>query len=202
MHLLIKFRARDMKYVIISSLLLVVCSVTTFGQGGLKGRVYYSGDIIAEKLDAAVKEIEQNRPQLRAEAICKLEEKKGRKLNAAEMGSIDSELDEKLEKAKLKRASTSMSLTITFTRDNELAMKPNEKIDDEVLKQAGLNWIKRKSLMVTSMMTTKSNKVTFFRKGNQIITKAETPDTLQISEDGKFIYGKFDGIPFTLTRTK
>ena len=191
-----------MKYVIISSLLLVVCSVTTFGQGGLKGRVYYSGDIIAEKLDAAVKEIEQNRPQLRAEAICKLEEKKGRKLNAAEMGSIDSELDEKLEKAKLKRASTSMSLTITFTRDNELAMKPNEKIDDEVLKQAGLNWIKRKSLMVTSMMTTKSNKVTFFRKGNQIITKAETPDTLQISEDGKFIYGKFDGIPFTLTRTK
>ena len=120
-----------MKYVIISSLLLVVCSVATFGQGGLKGRVYYSGDIIAEKLDAAVKEIEQNRPQLRAEAICKLEEKKGRKLNAAEMGSIDSELDEKLEKAKLKRASTSMSLTITFTRDNELAMKPNEKIDDE-----------------------------------------------------------------------
>lgn len=202
MHLLIKFRARDMKYVIISSLLLVVCSVATFGQGGLKGRVYYSGDIIAEKLDAAVKEIEQNRPQLRAEAICKLEEKKGRKLNAAEMGSIDSELDEKLEKAKLKRASTSMSLTITFTRDNELAMKPNEKIDDEVLKQAGLNWIKRKSLMVTSMMTTKSNKVTFFRKGNQIITKAETPDTLQISEDGKFIYGKFDGIPFMLTRTK
>lgn len=191
-----------MKYVIISSLLLVVCSVATFGQGGLKGRVYYSGDIIAEKLDAAVKEIEQNRPQLRAEAICKLEEKKGRKLNAAEMGSIDSELDEKLEKAKLKRASTSMSLTITFTRDNELAMKPNEKIDDEVLKQAGLNWIKRKSLMVTSMMTTKSNKVTFFRKGNQIITKAETPDTLQISEDGKFIYGKFDGIPFMLTRTK
>ena len=202
MHLLIKFRARDMKYVIISSLLLVVCSVATFGQGGLKGRVYYSGDIIAEKLDAAVKEIEQNRPQLRAEAICKLEEKKGRKLNAAEMGAIDSELDEKLEKAKLKRASTSMSLTITFTRDNELAMKPNEKIDDEVLKQAGLNWIKRKSLMVTSMMTTKSNKVTFFRKGNQIITKAETPDTLQISEDGKFIYGKFDGIPFMLTRTK
>lgn len=191
-----------MKYVIISSLLLVVCSITTFGQGGLKGRVYYSGDIIAEKLDAAVKEIEQNRPQLRAEAICKLEEKKGRKLNAAEMESIDSELDEKLEKAKLKRASTSMSLTITFTRDNELAMKPNKKIDDEVLKHAGLNWIKRKSLMVTSMMTTKSNKVIFFRKGNHIITKAETPDTLQISEDGKFIYGKFDGIPFTLTRTK
>ena len=191
-----------MKYVIISSLLLVVCSIATFGQGGLKGRVYYSGDIIAEKLDAAVKEIEQNRPQLRAEAICKLEEKKGRKLNAAEMESIDSELDEKLEKAKLKRASTSMSLTITFTRDNELAMKPNKKIDDEVLKHAGLNWIKRKSLMVTSMMTTKSNKVIFFRKGNQIITKAETPDTLQISEDGKFIYGKFDGIPFTLTRTK
>ena len=57
-------------------------------------------------------------------------------------------------------------------------------------------------MMVKSMMTTKSNKVTFFRKGNLIITKAETPDTLQISEDNKFLYGKFDDISFMLTRTK
>ena len=192
-----------MKYtIIISCLLFVVCSVATFAQGGLKGRVYYSSDIIAEKLDAAVKEIEQNRSQLRSEAISKLEEKKGRKLNATEIESIDSELDSELEKAKLLRASTSMSHTISFTRDNELVIKPNKKIDDEVLKQAGLNWIKRKSMMVKSMMTTKSNKVTFFRKGNLIITKAETPDTLQISEDNKFLYGKFDDISFMLTRTK
>ena len=200
--LTIQIQSRDMKYTIIFSLLLLVCSISTFAQGGLKGREYYSSDIIAEKLDAAVKEIEQNRQQLRAEAIAKLEEKKGRKLTDAETESIDLQLDEELEKAKLQKASTTMSLTITFTRDNELSIKPQKKIDEEVLKQAGLNWIKRKSMVVTTVLPTKSNKITFFRKGNLIITKTETPDTLQMSEDSKFLYGKFNDIPFSLPRTK
>ena len=80
------------------------------------------------------------------------------------------------------------------------------KISDEALKAAGYGWLKRKAMKTALAVVPKSHKGTYVVKGNMIImTDTDNDkDTLNISQDGKYIKGKLDkkDKPFKLLRIK
>ena len=84
-----------------------------------------------------------------------------------------------------------------------MVMKADMKIDDEVMKKAGIPWAKRK-MMKVAMAVAPSEKASYERKGNLIIVKDDKEvDTLRLSDDGKYLSGKMDkDTPFRLTLIK
>ena len=97
------------------------------------------------------------------------------------------------------------AITIEFIDDKKIVLKPDIKINDDALKAAGMGWLKRKALKAALALAPKSEKGTYIVKGDMIIMTDSNneKDTMTISKDGKFLYGKFDEkTPFKLTRTK
>ena len=78
------------------------------------------------------------------------------------------------------------------------------KISDDAMKAAGIGWLKRKAMKAALAVAPSSNKATYVMKGDLIILDdGEEKDTLRLSSDGKFLYGKFEkDVNFKLTRTK
>ena len=87
--------------------------------------------------------------------------------------------------------------------DKNLVMKTDMKMDDDILKKAGISWAKRKAMKL-ALAIMPAEKATYHTEGDMIIVEDEKePDTMRISADGKYIYGKMDEkTKFTLTRTK
>ena len=156
-------------------------------------------------MNDATKDLDKKVAEAKKKAIAEGEKKKGRKLTADEIAKIDKEMKEKVEQIKAIKKGMKTALTIEFVDNKNLVVKPDIKIDDVALKAAGMGWLKRKALKAAIAIAPKSEKGTYIIKGNKVImTDSDNEkDTMTISQDGKYLSGKFDAqTPFKLTRTK
>ena len=90
------------------------------------------------------------------------------------------ELKEKMEKA------MSMYYYVIFKTDAKLTMKFTANIDDDMMKQAGISWVKRKLMKVAFKAMNQEEEMPYRVQGRLIIAgKGNEPDTLRLSADGK-----------------
>ena len=182
-------------------LLLAPCSLPLMQAQSLVGRVYHNANIVAEKMNEA---ISKAIPEAKAEKIAEMEKEKGRKLTDAEKAEIEKTLQEAKAKADAAMKGIKTAVTVEFKTESQAIMKMDMKVNEEALKQAGVNWAKRKALRAILAIAPSSEKTTYVVKGNLVImSPTDEPDTLRISNDGKYLYGKFDkDFEVKLTRTK
>ena len=65
-------------------------------------------------------------------------------------------------------------------------------VSDDILKAAGVSWAKRKAIKLATSISP-AEKTNYFVKDNLIICDdGKEKDTLKISNDGKYLYGKFE----------
>ena len=195
-----------MKRLLLFFFALFVCGLLVVNaQTSLAGRSYYHPNILAEELNNATKDLEKKIAEARKKAIAVEEKKKGRKLTAEETAKIDKELKEKKDQILAVKKGMKTALTIEFLDDKKMVLKPDIKVDDAALKAAGMGWLKRKALKAAIALAPSSEKATYVVKGNMVIMtdKDNEKDTMTISNDGKYLFGRFDGeTNFKLTRTK
>ena len=186
--------------------LLVTASMTVSAQTGLAGRTYHNPNIIADMMNDATKDLDKKVAEARTKAIAEAEKKKGRKLTDEEIAKLDAEIKKKMAELEAMKKGMKLAITIEFKDDKNLVMKQDTKISDEALKAAGYGWLKRKAMKAALAVVPKSHKGTYVVKGNMIImTDTDNDkDTLNISQDGKYITGKLDkkDKPFKLLRIK
>ena len=187
---------------IVSMLLLLVC-ISLQAQKSLEGRVYSNPNILADKMKEMTTISDKDIQDAKAETMKKAEEKKGRKLTAAEMAEVDKKIAEAQKMMRALEKGMSTAIEMTFKDATHVVMKVDMKIDEEVLKAAGIGWAKRKMLKA-AMAIMPSQKGTYTVKGNRVIVADdEEPDTMMLSDDGKYLSGKLDEkTPFKLTRVK
>ena len=187
-------------------ILAVVAMMTmmTVNAQSLAGRTYYNANILAGELNKKLKEVDQKLPEIRAEKYAKFEKEKGRKPTAAEKAKLDKEVDDAIVKTKILAKGATTAITIEFKTEKNAVMKADMKVSDNAMKAAGIGWVKRKAMKAAMAVAPSSSKATYVVKGDLIILNdGEEKDTLRLSSDGKYLYGKFEkDINFKLTRTK
>jgi len=198
---------QDMKkrVLVFFSALFISSLLVTNAQTSLAGRSYHHPNIMADAMKDATKDLDKKIAEAKKKAIAVGEKKKGRKLTAEETAKIDKVLKEKVEEVNAIKKGMKTAITIEFIDDKKIVLKPDIKINDDALKAAGMGWLKRKALKAALALAPKSEKGTYIVKGDMIIMTDSNneKDTMTISKDGKFLYGKFDEkTPFKLTRTK
>ncbi len=182
-------------------LTIVLLSALGIQAQSLAGRVYYNANIMSEKMNDA---ISKAMPEARAGKIAELEKEKGRKLTEAEKAEIDKKMQEGLQKADAVMKGMKTAITVEFKSETQAVMKMDMQISEEAMKQAGISWAKRKAMKAALALAPTTEKSEYVVKGNLVIMDPkDEPDTLRLSEDGKYLYGKFDEkTNFKLTRTK
>ena len=167
----------------------------------LVGRVYYNANIMGEKMNEA---INKALPEAKEEAIAKQEKEKGRKLTDAEKAEINKKLEEAQAKANAAMKGIKTAVTVEFKSETQAIMKTDMQVNEEALKQAGVPWAKRKALKAAIAIMPTTEKTSYMVKDNLVIMDpTDEPDTLRLSSDGKYLYGKFDkDFEVKLTRTK
>ncbi len=183
--------------------LLLLAAVGAQAQTSLVGRVYHHPNILTDELNKLTTEANKDMKKDVDKAIKKAEEQKGRKLTAEELAELNKEVEEAQKMMKALKEGMKTAVTITFKDEKTMVMKADMKIDDEVMKKAGIPWAKRK-MMKVAMAVAPSEKASYERKGNLIIVKDDKEvDTLRLSDDGKYLSGKMDkDTPFRLTLVK
>ncbi|MBP5277441.1 MAG: hypothetical protein J6Z18_02995 [Prevotella sp.] len=191
------------KFILLVLFMLTVNTMSVFAQINLTGREYYNPNIMAAEMNEMMKDADKKLAEVRAEAIAKGEKKLGRKLNQQELAEIDKKVKEGQDMMNAMKKGMKTAITITFKNDKELVMKADMKMDEAVMKAAGIGWAKRK-LMKAAMAVMPAQKGKYVVKGNTIYIDegGNERDTLYISNDGKQLYGKMDNKKFTLNRTK
>lgn len=191
------------KFILLVLFMLTVNAMSVFAQINLTGREYYNPNIMAAEMNEMMKDADKKLAEVRAEAIAKGEKKLGRKLNQQELAEIDKKVKEGQDMMNAMKKGMKTAITITFKNDKELVMKADMKMDEAVMKAAGIGWAKRK-LMKAAMAVMPAQKGKYVVKGNTIYIDegGNERDTLYISNDGKQLYGKMDNKKFTLNRTK
>ena len=194
----------NMKHFLLTTLLALIMGIGAYGQTNLTGRVYYNANIMASEFDEKLKELDKEIASKRTETIAAMEKKKGRKLTAAEEAELTKELNQAVNKAKtMMKEGMKTTVTMEFRSAKEVVMKMEMKVDDAVLKAAGVSWVKRKALKAALAIAPSTEKDTYVVKGNQVIIgTGKDQDTMTLSADGKTLTGTMDGKKFTLTRTK
>lgn len=186
-------------------LLVVLLCGTQYvqAQTNLSGRVYYNANIMADEMNKMVKDAKSEITKKRNEMIAKKEKDLGRKLNQKELEMIDEGVQKGQKMMDAVKKGMKTAITITFKNENELVMKCDMKVDEEVMKAAGIGWAKRK-MMKAAMAIMPAQKGKYVVKGNTIyIDEGDNErDTLYLTNEGKQLYGKMDGKKFTLNRTK
>ena len=183
--------------------LLLLAAVGAQAQTSLVGRVYHHPNILTDELNKLTADANKDMKKDVDKAIKKAEEKKGRKLTAEELAELNKKVEEAQKMMKALKDGMKTAVTITFKDEKTMVMKADMKIDDEVMKKAGIPWAKRK-MMKVAMAVAPSEKASYERKGNLIIVKDDNEvDTLRLSDDGKYLSGKMDkDTPFRLTLIK
>ena len=184
-------------------LLVVLLCGTQYvqAQTNLSGRVYYNANIMADEMNKMVKDAKSEITKKRNEMIAKKEKDLGRKLNQKELEMIDEGVQKGQKMMDAVKKGMKTAITITFKNENELVMKCDMKVDEEVMKAAGIGWAKRK-MMKAAMAIMPAQKGKYVVKGNTIYEGDNERDTLYLTNEGKQLYGKMDGKKFTLNRTK
>ncbi|MBQ9500283.1 MAG: hypothetical protein IJR56_09305 [Bacteroidaceae bacterium] len=191
-----------MKKTVIIGTLFLLLVVGAKAQTNLTGRVYANPNILAGVLDEAVKKV--NIEEAKAEAIAKAEKDKGRQLTDKEKAELDKQTEEAMQMIEAMKEGMVTAISVEFKSETEVVSRTKMKIDEEVLKKAGISWLKRKALKAAIAMAPESEKGTYIVKDNLIIIDPDDePDTLRLSSDGRQIYGKMDDkTNFTLTLTQ
>ena len=174
-------------------------------QNSLVGRTYYNANIMTDALNEVTKDMDKKVQDAKTEEIAKLEKKEGRKATRAEIAEIDAKMQkaQKMMEAMTKGMTT--ELTVTFKTEKEAVMKANISVSDEALKNAGIGWMKRKALKAAIALIPSTEKSIYIVKDNLVIMidDDEGNDTLRLSNDGKYLFGKFDKkTDYKLTRTQ
>ena len=187
-------------------ILVVVAMMTmmTVNAQSLTGRTYYNANILAGELNKKLKEVDQKIPEIKAKGYAEFEKKNGRKPTDAEKAKLEKEINEKVAQAKAMAKGMTTAITVEFKTEKNAVMKADMKISDDAMKAAGIGWLKRKAMKAALAVAPSSSKATYVVKGDLIILDdGEEKDTLRLSSDGKFLYGKFEkDVNFKLTRTK
>ncbi len=183
--------------------LLLLAAVGTQAQTSLVGRVYHHPNILTDELNKLTTDANKDIKKEIDDAIKKAEKKRGRKLTAKELAEINKEVEEAQKMVMALKDGMKTAVTITFKDEKTMVMKADMKIDDEVMKKAGIPWAKRK-MMKVAMAVAPSEKASYERKGNLIIVRDDKEvDTLRLSDDGKYLSGKMDkDTPFRLALVK
>lgn len=191
-----------MKKTVIIGTLFLLLVVGAKAQTNLTGRVYANPNILAGVLDEAVKKV--NIEEAKAEAIAKAEKDKGRQLTDKEKAELDKQTEEAMQMIEAMKEGMVTAISVEFKSETEVVSRTKMKIDEEVLKKAGISWLKRKALKAAIAMAPESEKGTYIVKENLIIIDPDDkPDTLRLSSDGRQIFGKMDDkTNFTLTLTQ
>ena len=191
-----------MKKTVIIGALFLLLVVGAKAQTNLTGRVYANPNILAGVLDEAVKKV--NIEEAKAEAIAKAEKDKGRQLTDKEKAELDKQTEEAMQMIEAMKEGMVTAISVEFKSETEVVSRTKMKIDEEVLKKAGVSWLKRKALKAAIAMAPESEKGTYIIKDNLIIIDPDDkPDTLRLSSDSRQIYGKMDDkTNFTLTLTQ
>ena len=185
------------------AMLLIGCTTTIWGQTSLAGRTYYHANIMADELNKALKDL--NKEDARKKAIAKEEEKKGRKLTAAETAEVDKKVEKALVAANAIKKGMKTAVTVEFKDEKKMVLKADIKISDDALKAAGMNWLKRKAVKAALAVAPSSQKGTYVVKSQQVIMTDSNGerDTMMLSQDGQYLSGKLDAkTPFKLKRTQ
>lgn len=191
-----------MKKILMTVLATLLAAVTVSAQS-LAGRTYYNANIMADEFNKLMKDIDQRMGEARTKAYAKFEKEKGRKPTDAEKAKLEQKLQEARAKAEAVKKGTTTKVTIEFKTDKDLVMKADMKVSDEAMKQAGISWLKRKAMKAALAVAPSTTKGTYVVKGDLIIMESDgDKDTLRLSSDGNFLYGKLDKTNFKLTRTK
>ena len=189
----------------ILSAIFFLFGTSVMAQTNLSGRTYYNANIMAEDLNATSKDIDKKLADARVRAYAKIEQKKGRKPNEKEKAAIEKELQKAAEVSKaVKNGGITIKIKIDFTSDKDMVMDAESKVTEEVLKAAGVSWLKRKAMKAALSLAPSKIKGTYVVNGNMVIFDEDgEKDTLTLSPDGKYLYGKYDKKRnFKLTRTK
>lgn len=214
MCLLIRTFASDLnrkvmkrQFLTLLAMLLLSGLLTANAQTNMAGRTYHNPNIIADMMNDVTKDLDKKVAEARTKGIAEAEKKKGRKLTDEEIAKLDAEIKKKTAELEVVKKGMKLAITIEFKDDKNLVMKQDTKISDEALKMAGYGWVKRKAMKAALAVMPKSHKGTYVVKGNMIIMtdkEDNDKDTMNISQDGKYITGKLDkkDRPFKLTRTK
>lgn len=185
---------------------IIVLTATVFvgaqAQTSLVGRVYYHPNIMADEMKNMQNEVDSKLDETIKEEMAKAEKKKGRPLTAEEKTEVKKKVEEARKVAEALMKSTKTAITVTFKTENELSMQMKMQVDDEALKNAGISWAKRKALKAAIALLPSSQKMKYSVKDNLIIcSDGSDKDTLTISADGKYLYGKMnEKTKFKLTR--
>lgn len=137
--------------------------------------------------------------QSRAE---KREKELGRELTEADMEKLAEDMAQGMGTLKSLQLISTISVTVKFLPDSKAELKMKVSLKEDLLKEAGVNWIQRKTMKTMLGMLSNTVKGRYVRKGNLIIiSPGKDPDTLRLSPDGRKLYGKVEeGFPYTLTR--
>lgn len=182
----------------------LMTALSAEAQTSLVGREYHNPNIMSD----IYKDIERQVADMKAKALVKIEEKKGRKLTEAEMKEFKELIGKEESKLRAMKNGTSMSMTVTFKNDKTAVVKAKMKMTDEAMKAADIGWLKRKALKA-AMAVMPAIDMPYIIKGNMVILQDEEDnDTLYISADRNSLSGiyrgkkKSENIHYTLARTK
>ena len=193
-----------MKKFLVMAIVAMMTALSAEAQTSLVGREYHNPNIMSD----IYKDIERQVADMKAKALVKLEEKKGRKLTEAEMKEFNEKIGKEESKLRAMKNGTSMAMTVTFKNDKTAVVKAKMKMTDEAMKAADIGWLKRKALKA-AMAVMPAIDMPYIIKGNMVILQDEEEnDTLYISADRNSLSGiyrgkkKSENIHYTLARTK
>ena len=193
-----------MKKFLVMAIVAMMTALSAEAQTSLVGREYHNPNIMSD----IYKDIERQVADMKAKALVKIEEKKGRKLTEAEMKEFKELIGKEESKLRAMKNGTSMSMTVTFKNDKTAVVKAKMKMTDEAMKAADIGWLKRKALKA-AMAVMPAIDMPYIIKGNMVILQDEEEnDTLYISADRNSLSGiyrgkkKSENIHYTLARTK
>ncbi len=188
------------------SIVVMLALVSAKAQTNLSGRVYHNANIMKGEFQ----DIDKRLVESKAKAIAEAEKKKGRKLTAAEMKEIDEKEKDAAAKVKAVVEGTKIAITARFKSATEAVMKVDISISDDAMKMAGVSWAKRQALKAALAIAPTSQDLHYTVKKDLVIFYMdEDRDTLRLSNDGKQLYGIYEGsgkkkkaTKYVLTRTK
>lgn len=193
-----------MKKFLVMAIVAMMTALSAEAQTSLVGREYHNPNIMSD----IYKDIDRQVADMKAKALVKLEEKKGRKLTEAEMKEFNEKIGKEESKLRAMKNGTSMAMTVTFKNDKTAVVKAKMKMTDEAMKAADIGWLKRKALKA-AMAVMPAADMPYIIKGNMVILQDEEEnDTLYISADRNSLSGiyrgkkKSENIHYTLARTK
>lgn len=172
-------------------------------QVNLAGREYYNANILSDQMQKLSQEVDNKLDEAKAKALEKAREKKKRDLTAAEKVEVEKKVEEGRKMLQAMEKGMKTAVTVTFKDEKNAVVKIDMKIDDTAMKAAGIGWAKRKMIQAAvSLMPSQKGK--YKVSGNMVVLEDdEEPDTMFLSNDGKYLTGKLDeNKPFKLTRTK